>query len=1546
MDFGVPGCSQGAYKGLPSYEQRLWEIPHGKRTTLVAKVIIWSPQGKGHLCKSLIYNQFFRYNGAVPNGYEKVSFVNALVHHGLGPTLVVDDASAVLSHPPREANDFFDMVELCTGLGALGCGASYAGWKTSAQNELQPAFCQHLQQYGNTVVIEGDLCKLSTLVKIHEAAPRAAAIAWGFSCQPFSKLGDQLHGNDARAQTLPYGLFASYLLQKELIVLECVTGAATSGFVQKCLEYHISMTKYERSETMMDLGDLWPAARKRWWCVLMHGSFGKITFRQFPEISPKPTIHNLLPGWLKLTEKHVAELRLSEQEHAMFNSCKPGLVQQIVDSHSQLSTALHSWGNQCQPCKCGCRPAFTDGRLRDQGLYGALVVIENEVGPHNIRHLSPQEVALLCGWPKKTGWEDDQRLLLAGIGQLASPIQSAWVFGHIREHLATYGYGNITPALPSQIMACVCMDVFQIRDELYPPKGDTVANAVFREEIENMLEPLKSPMPAICDMVVEEDGQVVHAQGEFQSSNQGFVAAGDSQPKSPGQDSLDNAIIETLTVETTKKRRSILGAVPGFIRHDLESQESESATNTTQEATTQEAEFKNLGPGDSHVLDRWCMNWGPGGLDEAQQTEGSDQVNKHGLAEVQELTGHAHWTDSAELRQGCGITPWDLTEGKSVVFHRESCTMYAVTVGKHQKIQDLMTATGKLSGNHAEVCFDMLGYQMNPETPIEEGMVVCIGQHSDTASDVTATEEVEAKVSKMPRWCSLLFQGGRVAHDEMSFYMQAVSHQSQVAMVYPLLLDALSTEQIEEWKHEIAKTKQTTISIILTGHHWTPIVVEVDGDSRKIISPSNKASLISCIFGPGEHVEGLSMPVQFQHDCGFQAFTWMIATLGSQKEVHVLSQSQATKWRMLYWQRLYMDPQANQAKVILLGGHEEELVTAVSAMLKEHGVSTDQVYQRAKGFISKVGAQEVHAAVVSSRPWQAIKRLANECKPAFRLVLQQELDQVLADKAKDGKPIGNRKNKATSSGEQHAITLGPENVVIPKGVFSQQDGVHLQQLAVRQVSSKSAGIVVVSEAEVQPFLNTAQISEEGLAFLVLHPSVQVQQHVGTLERFPAQCSASGEPILVSAFMLQRGGKTVVRSKPQQILKIEEVPVTTVKLLVFRDQLQQSWSEFCEAPVKHALKLAPCLQVCKVSPCECEAWHHDPNKGEAPVLDIWNRDFLNYNFKKTNQKEAVLFACAARINTAVFDKLCTYSGSGGLYVEPRSSDGRSFHPGYHTVWLSKMSHQEALAARATTDAKAILVRVQHRFGLKVSQEQAAQVHSQFHGDAVFLSGSQKVLYTVGPMPWGASRAALVALFKTWDWPAKPIQAIGKSADQRGLMWSVQALQAPPASVVTMEHGDVLLVRKEPEVAAVQKPPSIEASLFTKKSLQPNGVLPPLRSDPWEAEAKKMQAGSTAIAAPSQHQIAQMEKQVEQRVLDKLQSQDRDEDMNGVVDQRIQDLESKVQQLHDAQQQQQAQTASLSHQVSQVQGKFEKYLDGKLAEQMSQIEALLNKRSRHE
>ena len=1004
--------------------------------------------------------------------------------------------------------------------------------------------------------------------------------------------------------------------------------------------------------------------------------------------------------------------------------------------------------------------------------------------------------------------------------------------------------------------------------------------------------------------------------------------------------------------------------MPGFERYDPERQAIGPTT-----PTTLGAESMNPSSGDSHVLDRWCMNRSFGELEEAKPTDimqnhlkvpedtaapGAElhDEQQQGLGKSQaivEKRTSAHWTQQAELRQGCGITPADLTTDKCVIYHRESQTMYAVAVDKHQTVQDLLTAEATISDFHPGECFDILGHQIAPTTQLTAGQFICIGGQTGEVSDKLTAPEVEQIIQQLPRWCSLCYQGGRVAHDEMQFYMQAVSSHCKAPMVEPLMLDHLSTNQIAQWQESMSQVGKYAFSAILAGHHWIPIVVERDPENHiRFIAPANSQSLIACVIQQADIEYRQPMPHQFQHDCGFQTFAWLIAVLEGQQEVHALKATQAVQWRQLYWQRVYMDSRSCYPRTVELGGHEDELLTAISTMLKEHGVGLDQVQQRARAFINKAGHQELQAAVVSSRPWQTIKRIANECKPPFRLVLQPELDKVLAEKAKTGKPVGSKQNKIAAKAEQSIVTLGPENVTIPRGVFAQIDGNPLQQIATRQVSSKSAGIVVVSEADVQPFLPKSQISEAGLAFLVLNPSAKVQQYAGTLERFPAQCSTSGEPMLVSAYMLQRGGQKVVRAMPQQIPKIEEVPVTTVKLIVFRDQLSMNWQEFCEAPVKQTLKLVPCFQKCRVDGCDCEAWHpsEGPPQGDEPVLDIWNRDFLNQNFKKTNPKEAVIFACAARIHTTVFEKLCTYSGSGGLYIEPRSSDGRSYHPGYHTVWLSKMGQQEAVAAKATTDAKVILVRVQQRYGLKVKQEQASQVHSQFHGDAIFLGGATKILYTVGPMPWGASRAALVALFKSWEWQAKPLQAIGKSADQRGLMWSVQAMQAPPASVVTMEHGDVLLVRKEPETAQIKQPPSIEASVFTKKSLQPASSQSPLTTDPWAEAAKQLQTNTPAIASPNPHQLAQIEKQVEQRVWGKLQNQDRDVAMPDAMGNRVQALEAAVQKLHDEQTHQQNQTAALSQQVAQVQGKFEKYLDGKLAEQMNQIEALLSKRSRHE
>ena len=77
---------------------------------------------------------------------------------------------------------------------------------------------------------------------------------------------------------------------------------------------------------------------------------------------------------------------------------------------------------------------------------------------------------------------------MAGIGQLASPVQSAWGFGHIRELLQTYQFGDIQPAHPRQIVANVCLEVLQLRDAWYSSTKHSVAMDLFQEWIENMLD--------------------------------------------------------------------------------------------------------------------------------------------------------------------------------------------------------------------------------------------------------------------------------------------------------------------------------------------------------------------------------------------------------------------------------------------------------------------------------------------------------------------------------------------------------------------------------------------------------------------------------------------------------------------------------------------------------------------------------------------------------------------------------------------------------------------------------------------------------------------------------------------------------------------------------------------------------------------------------------------------------------------------------------------------------------------------------------------------
>ena len=75
-----------------------------------------------------------------------------------------------------------------------------------------------------------------------------------------------------------------------------------------------------------------------------------------------------------------------------------------------------------------------------------------------------------------------------------------------------------------------------------------------------------------------------------------------------------------------------------------------------------------------------------------------------------------------------------------------------------------------------------------------------------------------------------------------------------------------------------------------------------------------------------------------------------------------------------------------------------------------------------------------------------------------------------------------------------------------------------------------------------------------------------QVHIEVI-RVPATCNATGEPMLLTAALLQLGGKQVSRNVPAKCLEIKEVENAVLKVLVYKDQCPKDWESFIDKPVR-------------------------------------------------------------------------------------------------------------------------------------------------------------------------------------------------------------------------------------------------------------------------------------------------------------------------------------------------------------------------------------------
>lgn len=481
-----------------------------KRISCVAEVLMIQERVPMALCRTAVHRQMFMLKAQVTPEARTVTLWNAkLSQKGKLAELEVDEDTIVLQKGGVTLQRLANLGSACAGIDAVGVGLEAAGLSTKIRNEVNERFCRWLEvamqegRISESQVVSGSIGDNEVVSKFLQVDSDLGVMAAGIACQPYSRLGDRREGSDERSKTLPFVLRAAFAAQCPIVILECVKEAMVSDFVQHQIGKFMQVTGYQCKQKVLELHKTWPTRRTRWWCILSHPAVPIGDIPPMPEMPFELQACHLtdcLGKWDKITQR---QLELDHVEISAFEMVPGGLYANTVDPHKPMQTALHSWGSQAKPCECGCRPTgFAPQRIQEKGIYGALVPTGGQtVTPQGtfptMRHLHPQEVALYNGLdPAHLASRPSQvhlRLELAGVGQLASPLQAAWVVANaLQTARSELRDKDKEEDSPRQVLWKLCKKLFEARDRLRGhAKGKTPEMQAFEQAVDTTLGGIK-----------------------------------------------------------------------------------------------------------------------------------------------------------------------------------------------------------------------------------------------------------------------------------------------------------------------------------------------------------------------------------------------------------------------------------------------------------------------------------------------------------------------------------------------------------------------------------------------------------------------------------------------------------------------------------------------------------------------------------------------------------------------------------------------------------------------------------------------------------------------------------------------------------------------------------------------------------------------------------------------------------------------------------------------------------------------------------------------
>lgn len=1514
---------------------------------------------------TLPQGQHFLYKGNLPYGMTSHSLLLVTVEsEGVVPTLKQTHGSICLSYPQCSWQGSKDLIEFCAGMGALGQGAIAAQFTPKVAVELRPTLAKLYSANSSAKVIVGDITEFSTIQRVHAAHPYSATISSGISCQPYSRLGDGGSGGDTRAATLPATLAAAHYLRAVVVILECVAPAGEDGYVKWHVEQFCKRTNFNRSEVILNLNEVWPCRRQRWWCVLTAPALGRIDLKAFVPMEDLATVRHVMPVIKEWPADDEKQLQLTPIEVEAFagTTCSP--AGHCVNLKGVLPCALHAWGSQLTACPCGCREnGFSSARLASKGLFGVLAVSKlncDKQQGSTYRHLHPTEAAALCGLDAGLVWDSQMRLVLGAVGQLASPLQSAWICMQVQQLFQKAQFGQ------TSIRLCKAFGLYRswllARAEVVWKQA---ANHVPSPTLEQA-QLWKPIVNATIECLVRPDRSIEQRAENIESI---CSELGVATTNGLSVDELKSATCDLTSTQI---------AIPSQLsdRASESDEEQRSPTSIAPTVVTDLIEVTLCTHSDEP----------PVVVQVPYHTSVNEVISAEGKINPKTCCGNVVVFDQL---------------GACVLHDHLITEPVTLTIGCIDEVtpSNDIHEQGLLSCKDPEVSSEVVACGLPTVSPLTEvkGKAFLRLTPPQVSSEPQVIALRAQKILASDRKVMLANQGFIWGDDEIVWHLKVIKDtcsremkEHEISDECPVVIDPLAfhgwtciyaDQEIRQWYESHSKPSVMFTAALHQGH-WIPCIIRIQDQVLSV-------SFLQIQHADREFVELVASrlkqafvcnkvaihPVFSQNipeSCGAAAIMFLAEYLLMEPTPEKPDFSEIHKC----FRQDFVEHGLSEHLVAhpwMWGAGKEDQVKAqeeLAHILKSHGVPAEVVKQRAQQAVTSIGASEVLKACQSNSPWRTLKALGNQVK--FQFVLPSELQMQIAERAgKETLGQPNRKSKGVKQSKSEAMPeIDPAKLCLPDSQFS-CEGVPVKQIQPHQIGPVAEGVAIVTALEAEPFLKASKVVSNGpLALLVLNaPHNQLGTTLNHMQvTVPARCVLNQEPLLIEASLVQLGSRRIEKTLTKPHADFETVQVATLKLVVYRDEVPVSWESFSQGPVKYILHHLPMLKLCVEKHCQCAAWRNTEGIAvQSAVVDVWRRQFLRKGYKPDNPTSASMFSVCLRVPTCLKDRVIEASGTAGIYVEPRSLDAREVDTTCEVVWIPKADRKTVAHLKQTNPAATSIVRSDDRWGLRVPASQAQSLHASVRPDAVYLPQGPRLKFTVAPVPYGTDRKSLSKILKAVGREAKPVQPTGAIDGGRGNVWSVFATEHPPTNIITTGHGEMVIATvKTPveEKGDLRKPIATSSTLtLCGNALKKQGQHDPWTvQDPWQSFQPQKPVQQLAGVPDASESLKQLESKIEQAVLARIPAQPVVSMEQDDVPDRVEFLEKQVQSLMHKQQQLEVtvndQHVQQSAQLSQLQGQLNaqgQQVSNQLASQqqsmqqmfeaqMTQIRTLFGKRPR--